>query len=263
MQNQPLLSLNYVRALIAATLVMLVAALGAYTYLTIKQAKYTYTGPMMITVVGNGEVLAKPDIGQFNFGVQAEGANAGEAQTASAEAMNAILTALKEAGVAEADVKTTNYSLNPKYRYEERVCPFGTYCPPGEQIIDGYEVMQNVTVKVRDLEKSGSLLTMVGELGATNVSGLSFTIDDDEALKAQARAMAIENAKAKAEQQAEDLGVEIVRMTGYWEDENQYSPFSGYGKGGDMVMAEAAVSPDMPAGENEVLSRVNLTFEVR
>lgn len=264
MQNQSFFSYGYVRFLLTATLIMVVAALGAYAYLTMKQAKYTFTGPMLITVLGTGEVLAKPDIGQFSFGVQADGADAGSAQNASAAAMNAILGALSDAGVADTDIKTTNYSLNPKYRTEDRVCAYGTYCPPGEQILDGYQVLQTVEVKVRDLASAGTLLTRVGELGATNVSGLSFTIDDDEALKAEARTKAVANAKEKAAAQAADLGVRIVRMTGFWEDEGPYPYDSYYGKGGgDMAMSEAAVAPEVPAGENTITSSVHLTFEVK
>ena len=152
MDSQSFLSKGYVQALLTLILLGVVVALGAYANLTFKQARGAYTGDTTISVSGSGEVLAKPDIGQFSFAVRAEGETATEAQEKSAEAINTILGYLEDAGVAEKDIKTQYYNLNPKYRYEERICAANTYCPPGEPIIDGYEVSQNVSVKVRDLE---------------------------------------------------------------------------------------------------------------
>lgn len=256
------LSLWYVRALIVLALIGIVAALAAYAHLAVKQARYSNYGPTTINVRGEGEVLARPDIGQFTFAVRAEGDDAASAQEQSATAINEILAYLTEAGVAENDIKTTNYTLNPRYIYENSVCPAGMYCPPGEPVIDGYEVSQMVEVKVRNLDSSGDLISGVGERGATNISGLSFTIDDEDDLKAQARESAIADAREKAEKLADALDVRIVRMIGYYEEE-MYPPYYGYG--GDMAMSEAAlrVSPNMPTGENEVTSTVNITYEIR
>jgi hypothetical protein len=256
-------SLWYVRTLIVLVLVGLVGSFGAYTYQTLKSAKYQYMGPTTISVRGEGEVLAKPDIGSFSFSVRAEAEDAATAQTKSAEAINTIVEYLKGADVDEKDIKTQNYYLNPKYRYEERVCTSGFYCPPGEAIIDGYEVSQMIEVKVRDLDESGDLISGVGERGATDISGLSFTIDDETVLKAEAREMAIADAKEKAKELANDLGVRIVRMVGYYEEEGYPRPYYGYG--GDMAMEskEMAVAPDMPTGENSIMSSVNITYEVR
>lgn len=262
MDSRPFLSLWYVRALLTAALVAVVAALAAYAYLALQQAEYGNYGPTTINVRGEGEVLARPDIGQFSFAVRAEGEDAATAQEQSATAMNEILAYLTEAGVAQEDIKTVNYTLNPRYRYEQNICPMGSFCPPGEQIIDGYEVSQMVEVKVRDLNASGTLISGVGERGATDVSGLQFTIDEEDALKAEARAEAIANAQEKAEALADALGVRIVRMIGYYEEEY---PKYGYGYGGDMAVMENSMrtSPDMPVGENEVTSTVNITYEIK
>ena len=114
------------------------------------------------------------------------------------------------AGVEDKDVKTSGYALNPKYRYEQGVCTqWG--CPNGKQILEGYTVNQTVTVKVRDTAKAGDLISSVGTKGATNISGLSFTIDDDEKLKREARELAIKDAKENAAKLAEDLGVHTLR----------------------------------------------------
>lgn len=252
---------EYVQALLTIVLIGVIVALASYAYYTLKQSEGVYTGAAVITVQGEGEVTAVPDIGQFSFSVLAQGDDAATAQNASAESTNQIIAYLKEAGIAETDIKTENYFLNPRYVYEERICPVGSYCPPSEPIIDGYEVSQTVTVKVRNLDQAGELISGVGERGATNISSLQFTIDDESVLKAQAREEAIADAKAKAEKLAEDLGVRIVRMTGYWEDEGYYP------KGDVRIaydMAEGgSVVPQMPTGENTVTSNVSITYEVK
>jgi len=249
------------RFLTTVVLGLLVLALGAYAYYTMQQARYLYTGPTTISVSGEGEVLAVPDIGQFSFSVMAEGEDAVTAQGASAAKINDINAALEAAGVERSDIKTEYYSLYPKYKYETMPCIAGMYCP-GEQVQDGFEVNQTILVKVRNLDQAGALLGLVGDKGATNISGLSFTIDDDGAIKEEARAMAIADAKAKADALAKDLGVRLTKMVGYYEDEGM-NPY--YGKGGDMMVQSemSAVSPDMPTGENTTTSRVTLTFQVK
>lgn len=262
MNNQSFLSLWYVQALIVLILIGVVSALFSYTKLTLRDSKYGEYGMASINVRGEGEVMAKPDIGTFSFSVMAEAEDAAGAQNESATKINDIVGYLGEAGVEEKDIKTSGYYLNPKYRYDTRVCPANSYCPPGEPIIDGYEVSQTITVKVRNLDESGNLISGVGERGATNISGISFTTDDESVLKAEARAMAIEDAKKKAEVLAEKLGVSIVRITGYYEEE--FYPYHGYG--GDMMMESPmakGISPDMPTGENSITSTVSVTFEIR
>ncbi len=254
------------RVLGSFALLMVIIALGMYAQYTWKQAQYMYSGPTTISVTGEGEVTAVPDIGEFSFSVTAESADAALAQKDSADKVNAILAYLKEQGVEEKDIKTENYNLYPRYRYEERVCAFGvSYCPPGEQIQDGFTVSQSVRVKVRNLDAAGDLIAGAGERGATNLSGLSFTIDDEGQLKDEARTAAIADAQAKAEVLAEQLGVRVVRMAGYYEDEGYY-PTPYYGMGGDMMVKSAmdeSADISVPAGENIVSSRVTITYEIR
>ncbi len=250
------------QGLAAAALAGVVLALFSYAYVTLKNSE-GWVGPTTINIVGTGEVTAVPDIATFSFSVRGEGKTASEAQATSAKAINDIIGYLKEQGVEEKDVKTTNYNLSPKYTYEQRPCIMGMMCPPSEPKQDGFEVSQMVTVKVRNTDTAGALLTGVGERGATDISSLGFTIDDEEKLKADARKLAIEDAKQQAEALAEQLGVTLGEMTGYYEESG--SPYP-YGMGGDMMMsakAEMASSPEVPMGENTVTSRVNLTYEIK
>lgn len=252
------------KGVITLTLIMVMVALGAYTYLAVKKSQNLSDIRPSISVNGEGEVIARPDIATFSFSVIAEGDDAGSAQNESAAAVNAILDYLKEEGIAENDIKTVYYNLTPRYDYLRSICNTEGYCPPGERVLRGYEVNQTIQVKVRSIDEAGDLISGVGTLGATNVSNLQFTIDDEDALYAEARARAIEDAKEKAQTLANDLDVELVRVTGFWE-----GPM-GLG-GGDYMRAqtmsfdnaEGAVAPDVPVGENTFASQVTITYEIR
>lgn len=242
-----------------------IIALLSYTYYAFVQAQQVNNFPVSINVEGKGEVFVKPDIASFTFTVSAKESDAQKAQEAQDKTMSDINAYLKEKGVEEKDVKTTSYSMNPRYEYPDTRC-FDGYCPPqGEPKVIGYEVSQSVTVKVRKTEDAGMLIAGVGEKGAENVGGLSFTIDDEEKYKAEARALAIADAEEKGAELADKLDVTIVRMTGYWE--NNVPPVYGYGGGMAMDMAmtkEAAmpVSMEVPMGENTITVMVNITYEV-
>lgn len=265
MESQSFFSKGYVQILMTLVLVSAVGALGSYAYYTIKQTEGVYTGATTITVQGEGEVQVKPDIGKFSFSVRAEGKNAAEAQTKSAESINAILGALKSAGVDEKDIKTDNYNLNPKYKYVTAVCT-AFNCPPSNPVIDGYEVSQTVTVKVRNLDKAGDLISKAGEKGATDMSNLQFTVDDEKVSKAQAREKAIVDAKEKAQVLAKNLNVRLLRMTGFFEDQAGGYPVmeGGYAaKSATMSADFKPMSPVMPVGENTVKATVSISYEVK
>jgi uncharacterized protein len=243
-----------------------IIALLAYTYFAYVQARNVAHMPMSITVDGKGEIFAKPDVATFNFSITAKEIDAVTAQNSAAERADAIYEYLKEKGVEEKDIKTTGYYLNPRYEYPETRC-FDGYCPPqGEPTLIGYEVSQSIDVKVRKTGDAGMLISGVGEKGATNVGGLNFTIDDEESLKTDAREAAIADAKLKANELAEKLGVRIVRMNGYWEDQGAM-PYYGMGGGYNMDMAMSAKVESAPAviptGENTITSIVHITYEVR
>jgi uncharacterized protein len=252
------------RVLGSIVLALVGVALFSYAVMNMKMTDNMYPMPMNISVSGEGEASAIPDVGQFSFSVMAEGTTATDAQSQSATKINDIIALLKERGVEEKDIKTQDYNMYPTYKYEERACAFGGWCQPGEQVQDGFEVSQTVLVKVRDTAKSGELIAGVGEKGATNISGLTFTIDDESALKAEARSKAIADAKTKAEKIAADLGVEIVRVTSFYENEGYYGEY-GYG-GGEMMDAKAEsapVAPGAPVGENTTKVSVSVSFEVK
>lgn len=219
-----------------------------------------------ISVTGKGEIVTKPDVATFSFTVTETGKTVADAQAQATAKIDSALKAVKSGGVEEKDIKTTSYTINPHYEYQDGVCTPGGICRPGKNIPTGYDVSESIEVKVRDLTKAGALFGSIGTAGVQNVSGLSFSIDDNDAMKAKARDIAITNAKAKAQALADQLGVSLIRITGYY-DNSEQPPFYNVGMGGDMMSAKAMsapmAAPSIPAGEQKVTSSVSVTYEIK
>lgn len=252
---------------VLAAVVLLAVFLGVKALSEIKQ--YSYIGGGVyptntITVTGTGEVFAIPDTGQFSFSVIEEGKTVKDAQEKATKKMNAILDAVKEMGIEDKDVKTTGYNSYPKYEYQTAgVCSQG-YCPPGKSVLTGYEVSQTISIKIRNTEKAGEALTKVGTLGASNISGLNFVTDDLDKVQMEARDEAIADAKAKAEELAESLGVKLVKIVSFYENNGNPTPmYYAMGAADGAMSAKAESAPRLPVGENETVSSVSITYEIR
>jgi len=214
-----------------------------------------------ISVSGYGEAFGAADIATFSFSVVSEKSTVAAAQTDATNKINAITKYIKDAGVAEKDIQTTDYSVYPQYEYNQIVC-VSYPCPSGRQVLKGYQVRQTTTIKVRDLAKAGELLTGVGGKGATEMSGLNFTFDDPNKLQNDARGKAISDAKTKADQLAKQLGVSLVRVVSFNENGGGYpGPMytKAVGMGGDAVQS----APEISVGQNKVSSSVSITYEIR
>ncbi len=206
-----------------------------------------------ISIQGMGKVTAIPDIATFTVGIQTEKYTVAAAQKENTDKMNEIIKALKEMGVEEEDIKTSQYNIYPQYNWNE-----------GQRTLRGYQVTQSVTIKVRDLDKVGDIFARAGELGANNVGGLQFTIDDPEEYKQEARLKALENAKEKAEALADAADVKLGKVVGFSESSGgtPYPSYRSYDLGLGAGMAEEAVAPDIEAGSTEIIIYVNVNYQV-
>lgn len=215
-----------------------------------------------ITVDGMGKAAAIPDIATISFTVMGEGKTASQAQDEATKKNNVALALLTEKGIEEKDVKTTSYVVSPKYSYPQP-CYNGP-CTYDEQRVIGYTVNQSTEVKVRDLGMVGDLLSALGDAGISQLYGPNFRVEDEDSVRAEARKEAIDEARAKAQVLARDLGVRLVRVVNFSESGGGYPvPFYGradMGMGGAM---EAKVAPDIAPGENEITSQVYITYEIR
>ncbi len=233
-----------------------VALVAGGLYVTGKFVETRHMDQFTITVQGQGKINAVPDIATLNFGVQTDRQKTADvAMQMLTERMTKVIESIKSAGVEEKDITTQYLSLNPSYDWNE-----------GKRIDQGFEASQSLMVKVRDLQKISAVLDAAVKAGANQAGSVGFTIDDPEQLKEQARAKAIEDAEMKAKKLASDLGIRMGKLQGFWEDQSYNggpmmrveamdSGAGGYGGGGTMA-------PPVPAGEQEVLVNVNLTYKI-
>src|SRR3989344_1014710 len=217
-----------------------------------------------ISVSGKGEKLATPVVAEFSFSVIKEAKTVKEAQDNAAEKMNEAIALIRGSGIEEKDIKTTSYNIYPKYEYRKSIALCNEWgCPPGDQVLIGYEVSQSVSVKVRTISDAGTILSKIGGIGISQVSGLTFSIDEKDALKSEAREMAIKDAQTKAVVLAKQLGVKLVRIVNFSESGDYpiyYGKAAGYGLGGDDMTSSV---PELPVGENTITSNVTIVYEIR
>lgn len=266
----PILQKEIIVKMLSVFLAVLIVFFLAKTYGVLKENKFIgqdIAATNTITVAGEGEVSAIPDIAKFSFSVKEEAKTVAGAQILATEKMNKVLDFLEKAGVEKKNIKTTGYNIYPRYewRTKETTC-LGPNCPtPGrERVLVAYEVSQNISVRLEKIDKAGEILAGIGGLEVSNVSGLSFEIDDEDDLKRQARQEAIDKAKTKAKELAKDLGVNLVRIVNYSEGGGiLYPRYVGMEKSAMSDMGEVVAVPQIPVGENEIKVNVSITYEIK
>ncbi len=253
---------------LSIVLILLAAFLFAETIKSFKEYRYIGGGiapSNAITVSGEGEVFAVPDTAEFTYTVMEEADTASEVQDLAKTKANAIVKSLVENGVEDADIKTINYNLSPKYEWKKAETCLTYNCPQNREQV-GFTITLTDRVKVKDLDRAGELLELVTSQEVSSVSGLTFTIADEDALREDARKQAIDEARAKAEKLAGDLGVSLVRIVGFSEG-SDYAPVALYRSAVMYDMAAGAgdleESVSVQPGENKVTSNVNITYEIR
>ncbi len=209
-----------------------------------------------IWVSGEGKVIVVPDIANLNLGVSSQAATVSEAQSQAAAAMDKIMTALKEAGVAEQDIQTANFSIYQVTRWDDE---------GSQEVVVGYRVNNMVIAKIRDVENAGSIIDKVAEAGGdlTRINGINFTVDNPEQYYAEAREKAMKDAKSKAEQLASLSGVTLGKPT--YVSENISTPpipYNGVYFARDAAagaVPETAISP----GESDIIINVQVAYAIK
>lgn len=232
----------------------------------IKQSPYVGRGsqsPNVISVTGSGEVLAVSNIASLYINLSKDGKTTKEAQDALNESITKTLNYLKDQNIEDKDIKSEYGGLSPKYSYEKISCL--TYpCPVRDPQIVGYTATQSIAVKIREVDNASVVRTGLAGIGITDISGPTFSIDDEEIFKDQARSLAIEEARVKAKVLAKELGVKLGKVVSFSENGNNYYPIYSktmMGAGDAVVMEESA--PTLPKGENKITSNVTIIYEIR
>jgi uncharacterized protein len=206
-----------------------------------------------LTMIGTGEMRAKPDTAIVTLGVMSRADTARAALTANNAAMTAILSNLEAAGIAKKDIQTSNFSVNPVYDYDNTGAK-----PPR---ITGYDVSNQLAVTVRKLDALGTILDEAVSKGSNQIYGITFTIDDPRALEDEARKSAVQDAVRKAKLYAEAAGVALDAIQSISEQVAR-PPQPVYMKAQRM---EAAADASVPVAEGEqvVSIDVSITWTIR
>lgn len=205
------------------------------------------SGSEGIHVSGQASVSASPDIAQAQLGVQTFAVSVDEALQTNNTRADAILAALKTQGIADADLQTANFSVQPQYDFEKET-----------REIVGYWVNNTVAVTFRDLNQVGTALQAAIDAGANTVNSLRFTLDDSEALRADARALAVADARQRAETLAAAAGVKLGAALDIRESSGSYPIFAR----ADFDEASGAAVP-VQSGELDLTVQVEVLFAIR
>ena len=202
----------------------------------------------ILDVSATGTSTRVPDVALIQAGVVTQAATAAEAMQQNGARMASVLAALRKAGIAERDIQTANVSLSPQYRYAQNEAP----------VITGYQASNQVSVRFRDVARSGAILDALVREGANNIQGPNLMVDKPEAALDEARVDAIKRARARAELYAQAAGLRVERILSISEGGAMPPPPM------PMVMmrarAEAAADTEVVAGERELSVNLSVRF---
>lgn len=205
-----------------------------------------------ITVTGEARVGQVPDIATVTLGVETKEKDVAAAQEKNTQIGNTLLQKIKELGIPEADVQTSQYNVYEDNRWNQE---------KNELESVGWIVSQTITVKVRDTGKVSPLLAMAGKNGATSISGPNLTVDDSTDAKDVARKEAIEKAKEQAEIIRTSLELKNMKIVGYSEGFNEGVPPMYYARE-SLGMGGGGAAPDIAPGTIEGTMIVYLTYSI-
>lgn len=217
-------------------------------------------GHTLLTVNAQGSSTRTPDMAGYTAGVTTQGATASEAMSANSTQMSRVIAALKQAGVADKDIQTSNLSLNPIYAQPKRM-PDGSY-EDGQQRIIGYQASNTVSVRQRKLADTGKVIDALVKAGANQVNGPNFMLAEPDAAQDEARVEAMKNARARADLYARAASLRVVRIVSISES-GGYAPMPVmYMRKEAMDVASAPPPPPVAAGELEMNVSVTVQFEL-
>lgn len=221
----------------------MIARIVCCSVLLVASLAGAHAADRLVTVTGEATVAVAPDAAVIRIGVSTQGKTAAEASSANSQKMAAVLGAIKDAGVAERDVQTAALSLQPQYESTK----------PGAPRLIGFQVSNQVTVKIRDIKAMPGVLDRAISAGANEMSGIDFVVSEESKLLDQARGKAIADARRKAELYAEAAGGHVGRVVSITEEGAPSPPRP-------MVAAMRAGAVPVAPGEQTLKATVTVSY---
>ncbi|MFM9864854.1 MAG: SIMPL domain-containing protein [Micropepsaceae bacterium] len=241
-----------VRAIAVGSGLVIVAALAAAALIGPRPSMSASDNalPRIISISGLGEVKSPPDMATIQTGVTSEAVSAKDALAKNNAAMAAVMAALKNAGISDDDIQTSDFSVSAKYP------PY-----PAAQRIVGYTVSNQVTAHVKNLKNLGPILDTLVQSGSNQIGGITFGIDEPKKVLDEARKKAVADARAKAELYAEAAGVSLGRVVQISESSSITPPIPMYRMRVEATAADASVP--IAAGQQTVSANISITYEIQ
>lgn len=242
----------------ALSLVLVVGALSACISVAAPESGPAQDGGQQrgVWVTGEGKVTVVTDIALLNVGIEVQAASVDAAQRKASETMDAVMKALKSGGVADKDIKTQRFSVQPVY---SSVVKEGVR----RQEITGYQVSNMVSVKIRAIDKAGAIIDAAARAGgdAARINNVSFTVEDPSKYLNEAREKALREAMARARQIAEVTGISLGKPVSITES----GGFFPIMRSVELKAAAANGAPSTPIspGETEITLNVQMVFSIK
>lgn len=245
---------NWTTTTAAAAVLGIVAAFGMAAGAAAQTAPVAgaSTTATTLTVVAEGRATRTPDIAEVSGGVVTTAPTASAAMAENARRMTAVVDAVKKAGIADRDIQTTGLSLQPQYRYVDNQPP----------VLTGYQANNTVALRIRKIDQAGKLLDTLVGVGANQINGPNFKVDDSEGALDEARIAAVGMARERATLYGKASGLRVKRIVSITES-------AGYEPGPrPMLMSvrgkamDASPAPPVAPGEIALTVSVTMAFEL-
>ena len=204
----------------------------------------------IISVEGSGAVTGTPDTATISIGVTTKAKDSSEAQNTNASKATAIQNAIKALGVSDKDIATRNYSFRPTYERDSA----------GKSKLSGYEVSNTISVKIKDLSKTGTVIDTALNNGASHVNSLDFSISNTKNLRKHALNQAVEDARDKAEIIANGLGKRIIGVKTVTESVSPINYHHYNLMYSAKAMSDGNASTPIESGEVSLTATVHIDF---
>lgn len=217
---------------------------------TAARASFSNTPPVL-SVRGEGTVHVAPDMATITIGVTSEGKTARDALTQNNQDMERIMAEMKSVGIEDRDLQTASFRLHPNYQYKKD--------PPK---LIGYSASNDLTIRIRDIEATGSILDKTVSLGINNVmNNIQFSNADPREILKEARKAAVRDARAKAETIVSELGVRLGPINSISEGSSE-TPTMGMRPRYAQARAMESSSVPIASGENSYRVAVDISWVI-
>ena len=200
----------------------------------------------VLTVTGDGKVIAKASYVQLQIEVSTQGNNVHEAQQENANIMNRVIQSIIALNIPREDIQTASYTIFPSYDFIE-----------GKQVFKGYEVTNAISVKVTDISQVGTVIDTAVQNGANRITSIQFKIENTDLYYQQALSLALQNAQMKARTIAETMQLSLYPQPIEIVEENNSGPVLYK----SIAMADQTVSTPIEQGQMSISATVRVKFQ--